>query len=100
MGLRISTTERSRIAGLTMTRPMAVIRLVTGAQARRIARTEIAVDVAMRQTGIFDGAFCGFSMELCDRFVGCFSSGMFVCTDDVSFVSYGHWKYLSKVKKN
>jgi hypothetical protein len=56
---------------------------------RRIAGTEITVDVGLCQPGIFQRALSDLGVKLCGGFIGCVPGRMFINSSNVSLAPDG-----------
>jgi hypothetical protein len=67
-----------------------VVRHAPDVRARRVTRTEVAVDVVLGESCVFERPFCDFRVQLRDRFIGRFAQRMLVNAGDVSLAFDGH----------
>ncbi|MDT4788875.1 hypothetical protein FQZ97_212620 [compost metagenome] len=71
-----------------------VVDHVQHAQARRVARAEIAVDVRQRQAGVFQCAFRAFGMQLGHGLVRCLAGRVLIGADDIGLAFDAHLGFL------
>ena len=55
-----------------------------------VAGAEIAVDVVLGESGVFDRAFRHLGVQLRDRFIRCLAQRMLVCADDIGLPFHAH----------
>ena len=67
-----------------------VVRHAPDVGARRVTRTEVAVDVVLGESRVLERAFRALRVELRDGFVGGLAQGMLESTGDVGFAFDGH----------